>query len=207
MKHRYFIDSHKGVTGLVILGLIAWHHDWDNARAWLYLGMHGTYGLLWITKSRYFGDRQWEQPVGIGYGLFTWAGLSMYWVSPWLITSHQTTIPPAWWSGLCVFIYTVGIFLHFVTDMQKHVSLKLRPGVLITEGLWVRVRNPNYLGELFVYVGFSLVAYHWAPMLVLALVIAGAWVPNMWRKDRSLSRYPQFAAYRARSKMFIPFIW
>jgi hypothetical protein len=29
-------------------------------------------------------------------------------------------------------------------------------------------------------------------------------LPNMRRKDRSLARYPTFAAYRARTKLFIP---
>jgi steroid 5-alpha reductase family enzyme len=37
-----------------------------------------------------------------------------------------------------------GIFLHFAADMQKHISLALRPGQLVTEGLWSRTRNPNY---------------------------------------------------------------
>lgn len=207
MKHKTFIDSHKGATGLFVLGCIAYYRDWSDLRAWLYLAMHGTYGILWIIKSHYFGDRQWERPISISYGLTTWFGLSLYWVSPWLICSHRTAIPPAWYLGLCVFIFTIGIFLHFVTDMQKHMSLQLRPGVLITEGLWGSVRNPNYLGELLVYLGFSMVAYHWAPLAALALIIVAVWIPNMLRKDKSLSRYPEFAAYRARSNLFIPYIW
>jgi hypothetical protein len=32
------------------------------------------------------------------------------------------------------------------------------------------------------------------------------WPPNMRRKDRSLSRYPEFEAYRQRTKLFIPFV-
>jgi len=207
MRHKRYIDTHKALTGLFVLGLIAYYRDWDDTRAWLYLATHGTYGLLWMTKSTYFGDRQWERPVSLAYGLVTWAGLSLFWISPWLITSHRTAVPPPAYLGLCVFLVTAGVFLHFASDMQKHMSLALRPGVLITEGLWGRVRNPNYLGELFIYLGFSMIAYHWAPLLILAVIVAGAWVPLMLRKDRSLSRYPEFAAYKARSKLLIPFVW
>jgi hypothetical protein len=32
-------------------------------------------------------------------------------------------------------------------------------------------------------------------------------VPNMRRKDRSLSRYPEFAPYAARTKLLIPYVW
>jgi protein-S-isoprenylcysteine O-methyltransferase Ste14 len=95
----------------------------------------------------------------------------------------------------------------FAADMQKHVSLSLRPGVLITEGLWSRVRNPNYLGELCVYLGFSMVTYHWIPLVVLAAIVTGIWLPMMRRKDRSLSRYPEFEIYRARTKLLVPSVW
>ena len=68
MKHKYWIDSHKGLTGPFVLGLIAWYHAWDNVIAWIYLALHGTYGVLWIVKSRYFGDKNWERPVNFGVG-------------------------------------------------------------------------------------------------------------------------------------------
>ena len=35
MKQKYFIDSHKAVTFLAILGLMAWFKQWDNPTAWV----------------------------------------------------------------------------------------------------------------------------------------------------------------------------
>jgi protein-S-isoprenylcysteine O-methyltransferase Ste14 len=206
MKHKYFIDSNKAATALVVLAMIFHYRAFDVTAAWIYLALHGTYGFLWITKSRFFGDKQWERPVSLGYGLVTWAGLSLYWVTPWLITSGRAPVPPGWYLCLSITIYTVGIFLHFVSDMQKHMSLSYRRGVLITDGLWGRVRNPNYLGELLVYGGFGMLAMHWAPFVVLAVFIAAIWVPNMLRKDKSLSRYSEFAEYKARSRLILPFL-
>jgi protein-S-isoprenylcysteine O-methyltransferase Ste14 len=169
--------------------------------------MHGTYGMLWVMKSRLFPDRQWEQPASLAYGLYIWFGLTLYWITPWLIVSGNANEVEPWFVGLCVVIFTLGVFLHFVSDMQKHMSLELRPGTLITEGLWGIVRNPNYLGELLIYLGFGLLALHWAPLLVIAIAVVLVWLPNMRRKDRSLSRYPEFAAYKARTKMWIPYVW
>ena len=110
---------------------------------------------------------------------------------------------PAWQLGGCVAMWGVGVFLHFASDMEKHVSLALRPG-LLTTGLWARCRNPNYLGELLIYLAFSLLARHWLPLAALALFVAAVWVPNMVRKDRSLARYPEFEAYRKRSGILFP---
>lgn len=180
---------------------------WDNIVIWVYLALHGTYGMLWVAKSHFFPDPSWEARTSLAGGLVIWLGLSLYWIAPWLIASGNANPVKPWFIGLCVALYTVGIFLHFATDMQKHISLQLRPGTLITEGMWGVVRNPNYLGELFVYAGFSLLALSWIPMLALLFIVAAVWIPNMRRKDRSLSRYPQFADYAARTKLFIPYVW
>lgn len=207
MRQRHWIDSSKASNALVIAGLMAYYGAWDRADAWVYLALHGTYGMLWLIKSYTFPDKQWEQECSPAYGLLIWVALGLYWVSPWLICSGRVEAAPAWWLAGCVAMYALGVFLHFASDMQKHISLELRPGRLITEGLWSRVRNPNYLGELLIYAGFCLIPRHPAPLIVLAALIVGAWIPNMRRKDQSLSRYPEFAAYRARSWLFIPPIW
>jgi protein-S-isoprenylcysteine O-methyltransferase Ste14 len=114
---------------------------------------------------------------------------------------------PPWHLALCVSLWGFGVFLHFASDMQKHMWLKLRPGELLTEGLWARVRNPNYLGELLIYLAFALLAMHWLPLLLLLAFILVYWLPNMRRKDRSLARYGEFEAYRQRSKLLLPWVW
>jgi protein-S-isoprenylcysteine O-methyltransferase Ste14 len=207
VKQKYFIDSHKGATSIYVFALIAAYGDWENAVAWVYLALHGTYGLLWIAKSRFFPDAQWEQRTSFAGGLGIWLVLTLYWIAPWLIVSGNANPVEPWFIGFCVALYTVGVFLHFVADMQKHLSLQLRPGVLITDGLWGTVRNPNYLGEFCIYAGFSLLALSWIPMVALVAVIAAVWIPNMLRKDKSLSRYPEFGEYAARTKLFIPYVW
>jgi protein-S-isoprenylcysteine O-methyltransferase Ste14 len=205
VRQRHFIDSHKAATGLFVLALMAWYGRWDNPTAWVYLALHGTYGLLWVFKSRVFPDRQWEQAASVVYGLGIWAFLTLYWIAAWLIVA-QDVRAPGWYTALCVSLYAFGVFLHFASDMQKHTTLALQPG-LITTGLWARVRNPNYLGELLIYLGFGLLAMHWLPLLVIAIALAAVWVPNMRKKDRSLARYPEFEAYRAATKLLIPFVW
>ena len=212
MKQKHFIDSHKGVTPLFVLALMAYYDQWDNPTAWLYLATHGTYGPMWVLKSLSFPDKSWEEETGVGFAAVIWGSLSLYWIAPWIICS-QAVHAPAWWLGMCAVLYAFGVFFHFASDMQKHTALKLRPG-LITDGLWARCRNPNYFGELLIYLGFSLLPLgaddrgllHAVPVAALALFIGAVWVPNMVRKDRSLSRYPEFAAYKAKSKLFIPFV-
>ena len=212
MKQKHFIDIHKGLNSLFILFLMYYFDSWNNLIAWIYLALHGTYGYLWILKSKIFPDKQWENKTSIGYGLVIWAGLSLYWISPYIIITGNHMIPfniPLYpvYIFFCISLFIFGVFLHFTSDMQKYISLKLNPGNLIQDGMFQKVRNTNYLGELLIYLGFTLLAIDWAPIIALFLFIAIIWIPNIIKKDKSLSRYPEFEKYKNRSYKFIPYIW
>ena len=104
-------------------------------------------------------------------------------------------------------MYSMGVFFHYASDMQKYVHLKLNPGKLITDGLMSRCRNMNYFGEFLIYLAFSLMSRHWLPIIILLLFIVIIWLPNIMRKEKSLSRYPEFSEYKKRSSMLFPFLW
>ncbi len=205
-KWKHFIDSHKGATPLVVLGLMTWFEQWESPTAWVYLGLHGTYGILWVLKSRIFPDRAWEAPASLWRGLYIWGGLTLYWISPYLITS-QGLQAPAWLMGLAVSMFGFGVFFHYTSDMQKYIALKYNPGQLITDGLMSRVRNINYFGEFLIYASFAALSMSWIPFVVIAMYLAIIWIPNMVKKEKSLARYPEFEAYRKRARAFLPFIF
>jgi protein-S-isoprenylcysteine O-methyltransferase Ste14 len=206
MKQRYLIDSLKAISFLVVLFMMAIYDQWQNTTAWVYLSLHGTYGILWVIKSRIFPDKSWEKEIGWIWICITVVGLCAYWVAPWMLTSRGVQCPP-WYLALCIALFTFGVFFHFTTDMQKFTSLALRPQELITTGMMGRIRNLNYFGELLIYLGFALLAMHWIPVVLLLGFVLVYWLPNMHRKDRSLSRYLEFESYRKRTKLFIPFLF
>ena len=206
MKQKFYIDTHKGLTSIYVLSLIFLFSAWDNTNIFIYLALHGSYGILWILKSYIYPDRQWESTCSIWYGLFIWMGLSLYWISPYIIIT-QNINPPNWYLAVCIMIYIIGIFLHFTSDMQKFTQLKYKPNMLIKNIMFSRIRNMNYLGELLIYLGFSLLAMHWIPILVLFIFIIIIWIPNMIKKDKSLSRYNDFDDYKKKSYSFLPYLW
>ena len=214
LKQKYFIDSHKGITPLFIIFLISFYNAWNNTEAIIYLALHGTYGFLWVTKSFIYPDKQWESKVNILYGFLIWIVLSLYWLSAYVIVTGNHFMKMKIFEncgpgylGVLISFYIIGVFLHFTSDMQKYISLKLNPGKLITEELFARSRNTNYLGELFIYLGFILIAKDFLPLIALFIVIVFVWVPNMINKDKSLSRYSNFNEYKRKAKMFFPFLF
>jgi steroid 5-alpha reductase family enzyme len=84
---------------------------------------------------------------------------------------------------------------------------QLNPGKLITDGFWGLSCSPNYFGEFLIYGSFALLSMHWLPFLAFAVLIGAAWILYMRRKEQSLSRYPAFQAYKARTRYFFPFLF
>ena len=121
MKLKHFIDSHKGATPIAVLGMMHFYEQMDNPTAWAYLALHGTYGILWVLKSRLFGDKNWDKPTGLAFGLLSWVALTLYWIAPWIICSKGYQAE-SWWLCICTSLFAIGVFLHFASDMQKHTE-------------------------------------------------------------------------------------
>lgn len=203
LRERHVIDTFKGLTAPFVLAVMAVTDRTLSASLWVYLAIHGIYGVLWVMKSRVFGDKNWERPCTPKRFVMLVGGLLAYWAAPVLLATSGREAHPAL-LGFAVALFGFGVFLHFASDMQKHLWLELRRGQLLDSGLWARTRNPNYLGELCIYLAFATLSLHWLPFVLFGSVIAIEWVPNMRRKEASLARYPTFAAYAQRSGLLFP---
>ena len=201
MKIAWWINAHKILVSPVVLAMM-WYFDNWSTEAFMYLSLHGTYTILWLIKHFVYPDKSFEERLHPAIGFFfVFVPLGGYLIAPYLLISRHVKLPP-WGIGLVLFLYILGMFLHYASDAQKYFILQQRPG-LITTGFFKHTRNPNYLGELLIYLSYALMARHWVPFVVLAF-----WVTNffarMRKKDRSLARFDEFAGYRARTGMLFP---
>jgi protein-S-isoprenylcysteine O-methyltransferase Ste14 len=201
MKLKHPLNLHKGLTFIFILGLMLVYDNFTIG-AWIYLALHGTYGILWLFKDGLYPDKQWEQEVSFVKAILIFAVVSLYWVAPFILISRGT-VPPPPLIAAAIAINIIGVFLHYSSDAQKYYTLKYRQG-LITEGFFARSRNPNYLGEILIYLGFAMLTQHWLPFLILGGFAAGIFIPNMLKKDKSLSRHQEFEQYQASSGLLLP---
>jgi steroid 5-alpha reductase family enzyme len=197
-----FINVHKALVIPVVVAVMLIFGNFSTLM-WLYLGMHGTYSILWLIKERTYPDSRFAELVPIWIGiLFVFLPLAGYYAAPILLAWLHPNVP-GWAVALGVSTFTFGIFMHYVSDAQKYYTLQLRSG-LIDNGLFARTRNPNYLGEILTYTGYAIISWHWIPFVVNFAWIFGFFIRNMIKKDQSMSRHPGFAAYKARTGMLFP---
>jgi protein-S-isoprenylcysteine O-methyltransferase Ste14 len=204
VKVKYAINLHKGLTPVMIFGLMLFYQNFTIG-PWVYLALHGTYSILWLLKDRIYPDKQWEQEIPITQGIFVFGLVCMYWIAPFILISSGT-IPSLPLVAVAISLNIFGVFLHFVSDAQKYYTLKYQRG-LIAEGFFARCRNTNYLGEMLIYGAFATLTRHWLPFAILGAFVGGVFIPNMLKKDKSLSRYPEFADYKKHSGLLFPQIF
>ena len=206
-KLAWVIDFQKAGTFPVLGLLIAWYHN-TSVAAWIYLAMHGGYGLVWLIKDLTFPDPAWQRRATILGGLNVFFGvLIWYWSFGWLLISGTSRpvypLPDHAWFCLCITLCLVGSAVMIAADAQKFYTLRLRQG-LITDGMYRHIRHPNYLGEMMIYGAFAMMVWHWLPFVVLAVVRGGVFAVNMIAKEASLSRHPGWAEYRRRTWWLLP---
>lgn len=208
-KFAWIINFQKGGS-FFFFGFLIWYYQNTSTAAWVYLALHGGYGLVWLIKDLTFPDPNWQIKITIGAGINAFAAvLGLYWVFGWLLISRSSQpvypLPEAVWFALCISLCLLGSVIMIAADAQKFFTLRIQRG-LITDGMHRWVRHPNYLGEMMIYGSFAMLVWHWFPVLVLAWVWLGLFAVNMVMKEASMSRYPDWAAYKKRSWWLVPFL-
>ena len=201
MKLNQIINLHKGLTVFVVAGLMIFYKNYSIA-AWVYLSLHGTYGILWLLKEKIFPDPYFKEKINFITSITGFIFLGSYWIAPFILISSQKSVSSPIIAA-SISINIIGVFLHFASDAQKYFTLRIQKD-LITDGFFKKIRNTNYLGEILIYLSFSILSMSYIPFAILALFFFVVFLPRMIKKDKSLTKYASFKEYKQISGLLFP---
>lgn len=207
MEMRHIINFFKGATVFYIVLLMWWYQNFSTGM-YLYLGLHGSYGMAWLFKDFVFGDKSFTRRASIGSLIVLSTALTLYWMVGWFIASGRGIQEPSYERvKVCLITYLLGLAVMIGSDAQKTFTLQYRKG-LIDQGYFDRTRNPNYLGEVMIYGSFALASGFWLSWAIMLMFWLVLFLSNMLLKDyNSLMKKPGWEQYSARSYMFLPRIF
>jgi len=201
MKLNQVINLHKGLTAFVVIGLMLFYKNYSIA-AWVYLSLHGTYGLLWLLKEKIFPDPYFKEKINLITSFTGFIFLGSYWIAPFILISSQRIVPTPIIAA-SISINIIGVFLHFASDAQKYFTLRIKKD-LIKDGFFKHIRNTNYLGEILIYLSFAILSMSLIPFVILTLFFFIVFLPRMIKKDKSLTKYDSFKKYKQISGLLLP---
>ncbi|EGR34892.1 steroid 5-alpha c-terminal domain protein [Ichthyophthirius multifiliis] len=199
---NHIINTFKGSTGIFLILLMCYYNNFSLS-AYLIFILHGSYGFIWIAKDLLFPDKSWQVKQTIFSSLVACAILLSYWSIGWFIISRRAiTNPSLERIAVSCFCYIFGVTLMVVSDVQKFITLKYKQG-LITDGLFSRCRNPNYLGEIILYGGFAIVGGAWENYALLLFIWTTLFNLNIYLKELSFSKKEGWEQYKNKSYLLL----
>ena len=197
------VNIHKGgMLVICLLGMLYFQNF--SLPALLITLYHGSYGLIWIFKDIVFPDKSFELPLPLG-GVVNSALFLLCYASMALtiVSSPDYTHISIDRFLVAGFIYIFGVVLMISADAQKNFTLLIKKG-LIDNGIFARTRNPNYLGEISLYLAFGILAQStWCYGLLLS-VWSLMFMSRMKVKDLSLKRKEGWKEYSKKSYLLLP---
>jgi hypothetical protein len=96
---------------------------------YLYLFLHGSYGICWVVKDLWFPDWRFLQKASLGSNVALVVFLLCYWmISVPLAAGYGVSDPSPARMVFLVVIYLVGLVLMMGSDYQKTTTLAVRKG-------------------------------------------------------------------------------
>lgn len=204
LRLKNVINFQKGGTFLYVLFLMKYYNNY-NVTSYIYLALHGTYGLIWLIKDRIMPDQSWERRITLPSAFFSFAAvLGPYWIFPYFTVKNRLDA-----SNLTLFsavsLHTLGVVLMMASDSQKYFTLQIQRK-LISNGWFAKVRNTNYLGEMMIYFSYALLSRRKESFLILSYIWSLLFIPNMMNKDNRILKKDGGPEYIKNSSMLLPFI-
>jgi len=202
IKFNWIINAQKTGTIFLMFFLMVYYNNFSTG-AWLYLSLHGTYGLLWFLKDMVFPDKSFQAKLTVVPALLVSLFLLSYWLMGFEIMCGLGDQNP---SGKkifgCFFLFSFGNILMMCADLQKYIVLKYKKG-LIDDYFMKNNRNTNYFGEIIVYLTFAIACGRKEGYIMLICEWILFFGSRIYMKDLSLSRKHGFEKYKKNSYIIL----
>ena len=196
------VNIQKSSTIIVMYLLMIYFNNYSKG-AYIYLCLHGSYGLIWLLKDMLFPDKSMHVktcflPAGALITL-----LLLYWgIGFEMIYGLGIQEPSNGRIFICFFIYSFGLIFMLCTDLQKYLILQYKKG-LITNYFLAYNRNTNYLGEIMIYFSFALIVGRLECYLLLIFVWMSFFVGRIYLKEKSLEKKDGYKEYKKNSYIIL----
>ena len=202
IKFNWIINAQKTGTIFLMFLLMIYYNNFSTG-AWLYLSLHGTYGLLWFLKDMVFPDKSFQVKLTVVPALLVSLFLLSYWLMGFEVMCGLGDQNP---SGKkifgCFFLFSFGNILMMCADLQKYIVLKYKKG-LIDDYFMKNNRNTNYFGEIIVYLTFAIACGRKEGYIMLICEWILFFGTRIYMKDLSLSRKHGFEKYKKNSYIIL----
>lgn len=227
---EHFYDLTGGITYLSTMGYMAFRHqtifgEWD-LRSLVLTALIGIWAIrlssfLFTRVKRVGKDGRFDTlKTSFTQFLLTWM-LQGLWVFmctyPALIALASPSKKENTFLAIGALVWVVGWIYEVIADRQKTAFNKdpKNTGKFINIGVWKQSRHPNYVGELVLWTGITIIAapvYQGSQWVALITPVFVYWLLNKVsgvnlleaRADKKWGEDPAYQTYKKHTPIFFP---
>ena len=203
VKMRYLVNLNKAITIPLLLYFMRYYQNFSMG-AMLYLALHGGYSLIWLIRAATIPDPAFDKKFSIvGLVMMIFVSILYYYFGFLMMSGAGDQNPSPEKCMWCVTVFLLGEILMITSSLQKTLCRNVRPS-LVTNGLFSRIRHPNYLGEMVIYCSFVLLLNDTTAYYILGGVFAATFPLAMIVKEYRLSRFEGWTKYKSQTWVLLP---
>ena len=188
------VNFQKGSTIIIMYLLMLYFQNFSTG-AYIYLSLHGSYGIIWVLKDIIFPDKSMHVKTCIIPACALIGLLLLYWCIGFeMMYGLGIQEPSGLRIFLCFIIYSFGLVFMLCTDLQKYLILKYKK-ILVDNYFLAWNRNTNYLGEIMIYFSFAFIVGRIECYLFLIFVWSTFFVGRIYLKEKSLEKKKGYDSY------------
>jgi protein-S-isoprenylcysteine O-methyltransferase Ste14 len=188
------VNIQKGGT-IFIMYLLMFYFNNYSTGAYIYLSLHGSYGIIWIIKDIIFPDKSMHVKTCFIPACALIGLLLLYWgIGFEMIYGLGIQEPNNMRIFLCFIIYSFGLVFMLCADLQKYLILKYKK-ILVDSYFLAWNRNTNFLGEIMIYFSFAFNVGRIECYLLLIFVWSTFFVGRIYLKEKSLEKKKGYDLY------------
>ena len=196
------VNIQKGSTILIMYLLMLYFQNFSTG-AYIYLSLHGSYGIIWVLKDITFPDKSMHVKTCFIPACALISLLLLYWgMGLEMMIGLGIQDPSNIRIFICFIFYSFGLVLMLCTDLQKYLILKNKKG-LINNYFLAWNRNTNFLGEMMIYFSFAFIVGRIECYFFLTFVWSTFFVGRIYLKEKSLKKKEGFDLYKNNSYLIL----
>ena len=196
------VNIQKSSTIFIMYLLMIYFNNYSKG-AYIYLSLHGSYGLIWLLKDMTFPDKSMHVKTCFLPACALVTLLLLYWgIGFEMMYGLGIQEPSNGRIFICFFIFSFGLIFMLCSDLQKYLILKYKVG-LIDNYFLAWNRNTNYLGEIMIYFSFALIVGRLECYLLLIFVWITFFVGRIYIKEKSLQKKEGYTKYKNNSYIIL----
>ena len=178
-----------------------------------------SYTGIWNVEKVLYAINDFTLPFPVTFTQITWFVITEFCFPFWCVSKKSPTffeyfLLPYWTAYIGILAIIIGIIIRVIAvlTLKKAFTLNVQTTdkqVLVTTGIYTKVRNPAYSGSILSLIGVALALRNIFSLILIFLISIICYSIRIYVEEQALKKHfkKDFMNYQKHTYKLFPYIW